>query len=147
MAFNFAQKYSLALFMPTYKPCIILCSILFHILCCSAQEGYITGTPALAYWTIGNGPDIVIVLHGGPAAGHSYLRPEWDSLSKVAKVVYFDQRGCGKSEKAPCYSWREQVADVKRVITHLKQNGKVVLAGSSWASSWRCCMLTPFRKM
>lgn len=99
------------------------------------QEGYTKENPSLAYWTIGNSNEIIIVLHGGPTAGHNYLRPEWDQLDRFAKVVYYDQRGCGKSEKAVCYSWREYVKDLKIIIETVAKNKKVFLAGSSWGAT------------
>lgn len=99
-----------------------------------SQDGFISGTPALSYWTLGDHSEIVIVLHGGPGAAHNYLRPEWDSLSKVAKVIYYDQRGSGKSEKSDCYSWQMQVQDLKRVINTFSAGKKVILAGSSWGT-------------
>jgi pimeloyl-ACP methyl ester carboxylesterase len=99
------------------------------------QDGFVEGAPAIAYWEVGKGKETVIVLHGGPAAAHDYLLPEWNALSKEAKVVYYDQRGCGKSAKASCYSWREHVADLKRVIGQLAKGKKVVLAGSSWGAA------------
>ena len=98
----------------------------------SAQDGYIKETPALAYWVVGDKPAVVIVLHGGPGAAHDYLRPEWDALSTVARVIYYDQRGCGKSGRADCYSWKTHVDDLKRVIKALANGKKVFLAGSSW---------------
>ncbi|MCU7551177.1 alpha/beta hydrolase [Chitinophagaceae bacterium LB-8] len=98
------------------------------------QDGFIKGSPELAYWKIGNKKEVVIVLHGGPSAAHNYLRPEWDQLSKAAQVVYYDQRGCGKSQKAACYSWREHVEDLKRVINAFSKGKRVILAGSSWGS-------------
>jgi pimeloyl-ACP methyl ester carboxylesterase len=60
------------------------------------------------------------------------LRPEWDTISNVAQVVYYDQRGCGKSEKAACYSWQEHVLDLQRVIKTAAKVKKVYLIGSSW---------------
>jgi len=98
------------------------------------QDGFIKGAPALAYWETGSGKEIVIVLHGGPAAAHDYLRPEWDELGKESRVFYYDQRGCGKSDSAYCYSWREHVSDLKRLINQIAKGKKVVLAGSSWGS-------------
>lgn len=100
-----------------------------------AQDGFIHGEPSLAYWTVGNKPDVVIVLHGGPTAAHDYLRPEWDSLTAVARVVYYDQRGCGKSEKARCYSWQMHVQDLKRIVNAFSPGKKVFLAGSSWGTT------------
>lgn len=49
---------------------------------------------------------------------HAYLRPEFDRLAKVANVIYYDQRGCGKSGKAARYLWQDHVSDLKRVIQH-----------------------------
>ena len=113
---------------------LVVVYLLFCVMCSSAQDGYIGDTPRLAYWSVGGGADIIIVLHGGAGASHSYLRPEWDSLGKIAQVIYYDQRGCGKSERANCYGWREQVADLKKVIAHFSKGHKVILAGSSWGT-------------
>ena len=116
------------------RPFIKLLLLLFFAQQACAQDGFIGKSPALAYWTVGDNEEIVIVLHGGPGAGHEYLRPEWDALTKVAKVVYYDQRGCGKSEKADCYTWKAHVEDLKRVITTFSKGKKVTLAGSSWGT-------------
>lgn len=109
--------------------------ILFIASTTRGQDGFIEGSPTIAYWETGKGKETVVVLHGGPAAAHNYLLPEWNALGKGARVLYYDQRGCGKSEKAACYSWRGHVADLKRVISQLARGKKVVLAGSSWGST------------
>jgi pimeloyl-ACP methyl ester carboxylesterase len=31
---------------------------------------------------IGDGPEVAILLHGGPGASHDYLRPQLDVLSR-----------------------------------------------------------------
>jgi pimeloyl-ACP methyl ester carboxylesterase len=104
-------------------------------LCTCAQDGFIEGTPRLAYWQLTSPhKPIVIVIHGGPAVQHKYLRPEFDALVKTATVIYYDQRGCGKSDTASSYIWQQHVADLKRVIQTLAKNKKVFLAGSSWGS-------------
>ena len=102
---------------------------------CLAQDGFVKGNPSLAYWQAGNKKEVVIVLHGGPAAQHEYLQPEFDALEKVATVIYYDQRGCGKSSKASSYIWQEHVQDLRRVIRSLAKDRKVFLAGSSWGST------------
>lgn len=114
---------------------IIFCSFFFS-LSLSAQDGFISesGLPKLAYWKVGTAAEKVIVLHGGPAAPHQYLRPEFDSLSKHATVIYYDQRGCGKSDTASNYKWEEHVKDLSRVIDYVAEGKKVFLAGSSWGS-------------
>jgi pimeloyl-ACP methyl ester carboxylesterase len=109
----------------------LLFSISVESLC---QDGFIQGSPALAFYKVGKGNETIIVLHGGPAAGHSYLRPEWDALSNIGQVIYYDQRGAGKSEWSDCYAWHAHVADLKRVIKTFAGKSKVILAGSSWGT-------------
>ncbi len=41
----------------------------------------------------------VVVLHGGPAAGHDYLLPAFAQLP--GRLVLYDQRGCGRSPVQP----------------------------------------------
>lgn len=97
------------------------------------QDGYVSDAPKLAYWRLENpGKPTVVVIHGGPGVSHNYLRPEWDRLRDYATVVFYDQRGSGKSEQAVCYSWREHVRDLERLIETVSPNEKVFLAGTSW---------------
>ncbi len=103
-------------------------------ICCWGQHGFVEGQPRLAYWQIGDQKRTVIVLHGGPAVQHEYLRPEFDALKESARVIYYDQRGCGKSDTATSYLWQEQISDLRRVIKTVSKKGKVFLAGSSWGS-------------
>ena len=51
----------------------------------------------LVYEVAGSGPT-VLVLHGGIGLDHQYLRPMIDSWTGFARVVWFDHRGCGRSE-------------------------------------------------
>lgn len=112
----------------------LICCLLLLPISLVAQDGFIDGEPRLAFWKIGNNDVTVVVLHGGPAAHHKYLRPEFDALSKTASVIYYDQRGCGKSGLADSYVWRDHVEDLRRLI-HGASCGKVFLIGSSWGSS------------
>src|SRR5215470_17983274 len=41
----------------------------------------------------------MIVLHGGPGFDHTYLRPWLDPISDFARLIYTDQRGCGRSQR------------------------------------------------
>ena len=91
---------SCTLNFPTFSTKAILLLLITLSINSFAQDGFIPGKPALAYWSVGNKAETVIMLHGGPAAAHKYLRPEFDALKKVAKVIYYDQRGCGASDTA-----------------------------------------------
>ena len=97
-------------------------------------SGHVGTDPALYYAAVGRGSPTIIVLHGGPGLSHDYLRPEWDRLAAEHRLVYYDQRGCGRSGPSAPYTWRADVADLDRLIEHVAPGEKVVLAGSSWGS-------------
>lgn len=62
-----------------------------------ALEGHVPIDGAqLFYRAIGEGPPIV-VLHGGPDFDHVYLVPELDRLADSFRLLYYDQRGRGRS--------------------------------------------------
>lgn len=88
----------------------------------------------LAATVLGQRRPTIVVLHGGPGATHEYLRPEWDRLARAARVVYYDQRGCGRSTRRGPYGWQWHVSDLDAVLTRLAPGERVVLAGSSWGS-------------
>ncbi len=81
---------------------------------------------------IGSGPETA-VLHGGPGAHHDYLLPGFDLLANRRTLIYYDQRGGGRSavDREVSVGWREQVADLDslREIWGLDQ---LSLAGYSW---------------
>ncbi len=58
----------------------------------------------------------LILLNGGPAFSHDYLE-ETRALSKYARLIYFDQRGTGSSEKADpsSYTIATNVEDVENL--------------------------------
>jgi proline iminopeptidase len=81
---------------------------------------------------VGQGPPTV-VLHGGPGAHHDYLLPGFDALATGRELIYYDQRGGGRSpvSRETPVGWQEHVADLE----HLRQAWgleQLVLAGYSW---------------
>lgn len=81
---------------------------------------------------IGSGPEVV-VLHGGPGAHHDYLLPGFDRLAHGRTLIYYDQRGGGRSpvdREAPV-GWTEQVADLE-ALRELWGHERLVLVGYSW---------------
>ncbi|PHN02457.1 alpha/beta fold hydrolase [Flavilitoribacter nigricans] len=99
-----------------------------------AQTGYLKESPQLAYWELGRRSEVVIILHGGPGVEHTYLRPEFDVLKRSARIIYYDQRGCGRSKAGSRYLWQDHMSDLKRMIREHAPGQKVFLAGSSWGS-------------
>jgi proline iminopeptidase len=81
---------------------------------------------------IGSGPPTV-VLHGGPGAHHDYLRPGFDRLANRRMLIYYDQRGGGRSavpREVPV-GWREQVEDLE-ALRSLWGIDRLSIAGYSW---------------
>ncbi|MFN0177724.1 MAG: alpha/beta fold hydrolase [Gemmatimonadales bacterium] len=80
----------------------------------------------------GAGP-ATVVLHGGPGAHHDYLLPGFDRLALGRTLIYYDQRGGGRSpvdREVPC-GWREQVADLD-ALRVLWGFDRLSIAGYSW---------------
>jgi proline iminopeptidase len=62
-----------------------------------ARQGLLSLDDArLFYEVVGEG-EPVIVVHGGPGLDHSYLQPGLDALATRNTLVYYDQRGTGRS--------------------------------------------------
>ncbi len=80
----------------------------------------------------GEGPP-TLVLHGGPGASHDYLLPGFDTLARDRELIYYDQRGGGRSPVAReiPVGWREQVADLE-ALRSLWNIERLTLAGYSW---------------
>ena len=78
----------------------------------------------------------VIVLHGGPDFDHSYLLPDLDRLSDAFRLIYYDQRGRGRSAdnvRPQDVTLASDLDDVDRVRQHFGFD-KVVLLGHSWGA-------------
>src|SRR3989442_11179197 len=80
----------------------------------------------------GDGPPVV-VLHGGPGAHHDYLLPQYDLLARGRTLLYYDQRGGGRSPvgRDPPVGWREHVADLEALRRHWSID-RLTLLGYSW---------------
>jgi proline iminopeptidase len=78
----------------------------------------------------------MIVLHGGPDFDISYLLPELDRLSDRFHLIYYDQRGRGRSADSvnpEDVTLESEMADLDEVREHFHLD-KVVLLGHSWGT-------------
>jgi proline iminopeptidase len=96
-----------------------------------------TGGVTIWYEVRGSGPGTPLVIaNGGPGFDHSYLLcgDVWDRLAKGRKVVFYDQRGNGRSSELedgqPC-GLAEQIDDLDALRAHLGFE-KIDLLGHSW---------------
>ena len=80
----------------------------------------------------GAGP-LVLVLHGGPGAHHDYLLPQYDRLARGRALLYYDQRGGGRSPvpRDTPVGWREHVQDLDAIRSVLGLD-RLTLCGYSW---------------
>jgi proline iminopeptidase len=93
------------------------------------------GTADLYAREIGRGQPI-IVLHGGPDFDHSYLLPDMDRLSDVYRLIYYDQRGRGRSAdrvQPDDVSLASDIADLDKVREYFHLDSAAVL-GHSWGA-------------
>ena len=98
--------------------------------------GYTTSTAVPLYWTR-YGPesnDRLLVLHGGPGAHHDYLLPQMLRLAAMRELVFYDQRGGGRSrtDDPDPVTWRTQVGDLAAVVAELGLASPLTLVGYSW---------------
>jgi proline iminopeptidase len=81
---------------------------------------------------VGGGP-AVAVLHGGPGASFDYLLPGFDALARGRTLVYYDQRGGGRSPvpREEPVGWRDHVADLDALREQWGLE-RLTILGYSW---------------
>jgi proline iminopeptidase len=96
-----------------------------------------TGGVSIYYEVIGGGSrSPLILVNGGPGFDHRYMHcsDAWDRLAAGRKVVFYDQRGNGRSspikEGQSCLL-ADQIADLDALRGHLGLE-KIDLLGHSW---------------
>jgi len=76
----------------------------------------------------------IVLLHGGPGSTHHDFHPAFSEASKFARIVYYDQRGCGLSDHIPGddgYSVEQAADDLDKLRVQLGIE-KWVVAGHSY---------------
>lgn len=102
-----------------------------------AASGQTATTTVPLYWCA-YGPDDapkVLVLHGGPGAHHDYLLPQFLRLADRRRLVFYDQRGGGRSrETRPGdVGWQHHVQDLHHVVQELGLE-PLTIVGYSWGA-------------
>jgi proline iminopeptidase len=77
----------------------------------------------------------LLLLHGGPGAGHDYLLP-MQALADERPVIFYDQLGCGRSdapEDASLYTFSRFVIEIGLLRYKLGLD-RIILFGQSWGA-------------
>jgi proline iminopeptidase len=74
----------------------------------------------------------VVLLHGGPGGTHHSFHPHFSQAREFARVIYYDQRGCGLSDytKGNGYTVDQAVEDLENLRQSLKIDKWIVLGWS-----------------
>jgi proline iminopeptidase len=119
--------------------CLIFLATLAAIPVLARDENGTTfeGKSATIYYEVlGSGSATpLIVVNGGPGFDHTYehVSSAWDVLAKKRRVIFYDQRGTGRSPsaKAQTYTLADQINDLEDLRAHLGAD-RIELLGHSW---------------
>ncbi|HET6781673.1 MAG TPA: alpha/beta hydrolase [bacterium] len=101
------------------------------------EEGFTTSIAAPLYWAKHgreNAPK-VLILHGGPGADHCYLLPQMLHLGERHDLLFYDQRGGGRSKtdaRVPI-TWQTHVEDLAAVVAEFSLD-PLSIVGYSWGA-------------
>ena len=102
-----------------------------------ATEGHSTTTSVPLYWCEYGPADAppLLVLHGGPGAHHDYLLPQFLRLAERHRLVFYDQRGGGRSrETGPAdVTWQQLVQDLSHIVRE-RHVEPLTIVGYSWGA-------------
>lgn len=90
----------------------------------------------LFYREVGRAQRTVVVLHGGPGFSLDYLADDLAPLAQGARVIFYDQRGAGRStlvDDADGLDARRFVDDLDAVRRHFGLE-RLTLLGHSWGA-------------
>lgn len=119
--------------------CIPLLIAVIFAFSCSANEvrmGMAGGDGTrLSYRVVGQG-EVLVVIHDGPGGEKSILYGGFDELAETMKVVYYDQRGCGRSEPlaaSQSCTIEDNVRDLEALREHLHID-RFSIAAHGWGA-------------
>jgi proline iminopeptidase len=118
-------------------PSIVMALVACHAPASPTQptEGQLTGDGVqLFYRTIGSGPDVLVMIHGGPGMDSGYMVADFGPLAAHHRLVFYDQRGSGRSEllgdDASRYTIARHVADLEALRRHFGVDRMTLVAHS-----------------
>jgi proline iminopeptidase len=102
------------------------------------KSGFTSQTETPLYWarygpSAGSGANQLVVLHGGPGAHHDYMLPQMLHLAERYDVLFYDQRGGGrsKSDGREPVGWQTHATDLRAVVREFRLDPLSII-GYSW---------------
>jgi proline iminopeptidase len=100
-----------------------------------SASGHTRTTAHPLYWALYGPADAppIVVLHGGPGAHHDYLLPQMLRMGESHPLLFYDQRGGGRSrtEGREAVTWQSHVDDLAAIVREFDVT-PFTLAGYSW---------------
>src|SRR5262245_48929288 len=88
----------------------------------------------LYYRWMGSGPDVLVMIHGGPGMDSGYMAADFAPLAERHRLLFYDQRGGGRSEilgdVAGHYAIARHVADLEALRRHFGLERMTLVAHS-----------------
>jgi proline iminopeptidase len=113
------------------------------------EEGVTASTASPLYWAKygREGAPRLLVLHGGPGADHCYLLPQMLHLGDKHDLLFYDQRGGGrsKSDARVPITWQTHVEDLAAVIEEFSIDA-LSIVGYSWGAMLALLYLVEAKK-
>jgi proline iminopeptidase len=96
-------------------------------------EEYIVSNDA-RIWTAIRGNGIPVFLGNGGPGSADYLSPVADMIEDLARIIRFEQRGCGRSDPNPPYDLETCLLDIENIRKHYRIQ-KWIIGGHSWGAN------------
>src|SRR5437764_7455640 len=99
----------------------------------SAREAYVD-SHGVCLWTVVQGTGVPLLLCNGGPGCCDYLAPVAELWDDVARVIRFEERGCGRSERRPPYALEHSLVGIESIR---QQYGveRWIVAGHSWGAT------------
>jgi proline iminopeptidase len=102
------------------------------------REGFVGRADGvrLFYRISGHGDDALVVVHGGPGLDRGYLQDDLQPLARTRSVVFYDQRGSGRStgpSDTTAFGLDAHIADLEAIRAHLGID-RMAVTGHSWGA-------------
>jgi len=101
------------------------------------EKGFTTTAGSPLYWVKYGRPNApkLLILHGGPGADHRYLLPQMLHLGEKYDLLFYDQRGGGRSKadaRVPI-TWKTHVEDLSAIVDEFALD-PLSIVGYSWGA-------------